>query len=54
MPLPFSLCSVTCTEENPPPTGLVGLTKLQYLNLSDNWLRESILAPIGQLVSLKS
>ncbi|RLN12983.1 hypothetical protein C2845_PM09G06980 [Panicum miliaceum] len=37
--------------------GLVGplnLTKLQYLNLSGNWLGESILiAPIGELVSLQ-
>ncbi|KAG2605115.1 hypothetical protein PVAP13_4NG117300, partial [Panicum virgatum] len=35
--------------------GLVGLdlTKLQYLNLSGNWLEESILAPIGELVSLQ-
>ncbi|OEL25852.1 MDIS1-interacting receptor like kinase 1 [Dichanthelium oligosanthes] len=35
--------------------GLVGLnlTKLQYLNLSGNWLQESILAPLGELVSLQ-
>nr|CAB3448455.1 unnamed protein product [Digitaria exilis]CAB3470228.1 unnamed protein product [Digitaria exilis] len=35
--------------------GLVGLnlTKLQYLNLSSNWLGESILAPLGELVSLQ-
>jgi Leucine-rich repeat (LRR) protein len=36
-------------------TGLVGLnlTKLQYLNLSGNWLGKSILAPLGELVSLQ-
>ncbi|CAL5052252.1 unnamed protein product [Urochloa decumbens] len=35
--------------------GLVGLklTKLQYLNLSGNWLRQGILAPLGELVSLQ-
>ncbi|KAF8723666.1 hypothetical protein HU200_021626 [Digitaria exilis] len=35
--------------------GLVGLnlTKLQYLNLSGNWLSESLLAPLGELVSLQ-
>ncbi|KAJ1258357.1 hypothetical protein BS78_10G069100 [Paspalum vaginatum] len=35
--------------------GLVGLnlTKLQYLNLSNNWLPESILTPLGEFVSLQ-
>ncbi|CAN6214340.1 unnamed protein product [Urochloa humidicola] len=35
--------------------GLVGLklTKLQYLNLSGNWLEQDILAPLGELVSLQ-
>uniref|UniRef100_J3M208 Leucine-rich repeat-containing N-terminal plant-type domain-containing protein n=1 Tax=Oryza brachyantha TaxID=4533 RepID=J3M208_ORYBR len=35
--------------------GLVGvkLPKLQHLNLSSNWLTETILAPLGEMVSLE-